>query len=63
MSWPRPASDWAWFCIQDWKAARVSGSNARKISSSSTVGDTCEAGSVPPSWIVPLDLSPGVSST
>ncbi len=60
---PRPLSAWAWVCIHSWNASRVFSSKARKISSSSTVGDTWEAGSVPFSANVPLALLPGVSST
>ena len=60
---PRPEIACACVCIQSWKAARVLGSNARRISSSSTVSDTCDAGSWPPSGIGVAELRPGVSST
>ncbi len=63
MSRPRPSDASASCCIQIWNAARVLGSKARKISSSSTVGDTAPAGRRPFSGIVPALLEPGVSST
>ena len=50
--------------IQLLNALRVSGSKARKISSSSTVGVTAPAGSVPPSASIRVPPpTPGVSST
>ncbi len=50
-------------CTQERKAAFVAGSKMRRISSSSTVGSTCEFTSVPPSASSPADGWPGVSST
>ena len=60
---PRPPIDLDWDCIHVWKASRVGVSNARKISSSSTVGDTREAARRPPSRIFFAPGVPGVSST
>ena len=62
-SWPRPSSDWAWVWIQFWKAARVLGSNARRISSSSTVSATCPVARRPLSGTLRAFGLPGVSST
>ena len=63
-SCPRPSPmACACVCIHSWKFARVSGSNERRISSSSTVSDTCVDASSPPSGIVSALLLPGVSST
>ena len=63
MSAPRPWAAAAWDCIQVWKAARVSSSKERKISSSSTVAATAERGSVPPSGSMPVRSLPAVRST
>ena len=60
---PCPEIDSACVCIQSWKSARVLGSNAPRISSSSTVSDTCEAGSDPSSGDCGAERLPGVSST
>ena len=61
---PRPAVACAMDCSQVCRSARVRGSSARRISSSSTVGETRPAGSRPPSARKPaLRPSPGVSST
>jgi hypothetical protein len=50
-------------CIHVWNAARVLGSKARRISSSSTVSEICERASVPFSGTALADGEPGVSST
>jgi hypothetical protein len=63
MSRPWPLIACACVCIHTWKASRVRGSNARKISSSSTVGEICVVLSRPPSGIGVADRLPGVSST
>ena len=52
MSRPWPLIACACVCIHTWNASRVLGSNERKISSSSTVGETCVVLSLPPSGIV-----------
>ena len=59
---PRPSMPSARSCCQVRNCARVCGSRAWKISSSSTVGLTWPLGSRPPSGIVFCD-APGVSST
>ena len=63
MSCPRPCEASASCCIQMRNDSRVFASKARKISSSSTVGETAPAGRLPFSGIVPALLEPGVSST
>ncbi len=60
---PRPSVATASWSIHERNASRVGASNARKISSSSTVGATCPAGSRPPSGSFGADAEPGVSST
>ena len=62
-SCPRPVTPTASDCIHTWKSWRVSSLKARKISSSSTVGETCAGASVPPSRSLRVVLVPGVSST
>ena len=60
---PRPVSAIPPCTIQVWNARRVLGSNAEKIWSRSTVGETCAWGSEPPSGnLGPFGL-PGESST
>ncbi len=49
--------------FQTWNAFRVSGSKARKISSSSVVSDTCDCASTPSSGTGSAPGLPGVSST
>ena len=63
MSRPCPSNASACDCIQTWNAWRVSGSNVRRISSSSTVSETWPSASRPPSGSVGAELVPGVSST
>ena len=63
MSRPRPCEASASCCIQMRNDSRVFASKARKISSSSTVGDTAPAGRLPFSATVPALGEPGVSST
>ena len=62
-SWPRLVIVVASSCCQMWKAWRVPGSNARRISSSSTVGCTWPSANRAPSFKGGARLVPGVSST
>ena len=63
MSSPRPRTPWASDCIHTLNELRVRSSKARKISSSSTVGDTLPTGSMPPSFSFGELGEPGESST
>jgi hypothetical protein len=64
MSRARPSMACDCDCIHTWKRRRVSGSKARKISSSSTVGEIRPVDSAPSSGTKPARRAlPGVSST
>ena len=60
---PCPSIATACVCIHSWNAARVFGSNVRRISSSSTVSEMLPSGSSPPSSSARAPSVPGVSST